>query len=362
MISDWAREIYRRSGHCVYIFVDIRDGFWAIDMNHDNRVSPDNNNWVWENYWQGDRMALCLDSDYFTYDEAVSRDWKLFFSAFEDGARLLDICTGNGAVGLLALEAAKEQGKSFHVTGADRAEIDPAKFVTSISEALSQITFDGGVDISNLPYADASFDGVSGQYALEYTNIPESLTEIARVLKPQARVRFLLHASEGTIAQGATRELSRIAEFRAAADIFGLAGRAIDAALKQKKMPQPSRAVVEKTSQAEARFRTALQACEGTYEKSDRDFVFGILSTLVNALQAVPHYDEPVIRQQFENIEISLDAHEGRIKALSQSAVDFASCEVIGESLRKLGFEPSQILASKVEGSHIGWIVSAVRS
>lgn len=336
--------------------------FWAIVMNRNNSVSPDNNNWVWENYWQGDRMALCLDSDYFTYDEAVSRDWKSFFSAFEDGARLLDICTGNGAVALLALEASKEQGKSFHITGADRAEINPAKFVTSNSDALSQIGFDGGVDISNLPYSDARFDGVSGQYALEYTNISESLVEIARVLKPQARVRFLLHASEGTIAQGATRELNRIADFRAAANIFELAKRAIDAALKQKKMPQPSRAVVEKTSQAEAKFRTALQACEGTYDRSEHDFVFGILSTLVNALQAVPHYDEPVIRQQFENVKTSLDAHEGRLKSLSQSAVDYASCEVIGETLRNLGFEPSPILASKVEGNHIGWIVSAVRS
>ncbi len=331
-------------------------------MNHNNRASPDNKNWVWENYWQGDRVALCLDSDYFTYDEAVSSDWKSYFSAFEDGARLLDICTGNGAVALLALETAKEQGKSFNITGTDRAEIDPAKFVTSNSEALCQITFDGGVDISSLPYADASFDGVSGQYALEYTNIPESLAEIARVLKPQARVRFLLHAREGTIAGNATRELGRIADFRAAADIFGLARRAIDAALKQKKTPQPSRSVVEKTSRAEARFRTALKACEGTYEESERDFVFGTLSTLVNALQAVPHYDEPVIRQQFENIGTSLDAHEGRIKALSRSAVDYASCETIGETLRKLGFEPSPILASKVEDNHIGWIVSAVRS
>ncbi|MGH8398788.1 MAG: hypothetical protein ACRETA_11175 [Gammaproteobacteria bacterium] len=34
---------------------------------------------------------------------------------------------------------------------------------------------------------------VTGQLALEYTDIPAIVTEMARILKPRARARFILH-------------------------------------------------------------------------------------------------------------------------------------------------------------------------
>lgn len=331
-------------------------------MRKERPDTPLDENWVWEDYWQGDRVALCLDADYLEYDEGISSDWKQFFSSLTDGAHVLDICTGNGAVAMLAVQAATEANKTFSVTGVDKANIAPATFVSTNTEILEKITFKGGVDIVDLPFPDARFEGISGQYGLEYTDVQRSLVEIARVTKPAGRVRFLLHAAEGSVLAGANQELERIKAFRTANDIFGAAKKAIEAAIKLKKMPRPSKAFLDRTAKAEARFHAAVEACTGTYEKNDKDFVFGTLSRLENALQAVQHYREDEVKDQFDKIKASLDAHEGRLKSLVNAAVNESDCALIAASLTSLGFEADPVAPGNVQNRQIGWIVSATKA
>ena len=45
----------------------------------------------------------------------------------------------------------------------------------------------------SLPFRDGGFDFVFSRVSLPYTNIPEALSEIARVLKPNGRVWLTLH-------------------------------------------------------------------------------------------------------------------------------------------------------------------------
>ena len=52
--------------------------------------------------------------------------WLAFFSQLPDGARVLDVGTGNGIVAFLARDAAKARGRNFHIEGIDAAIIDPA--------------------------------------------------------------------------------------------------------------------------------------------------------------------------------------------------------------------------------------------
>lgn len=330
-------------------------------MTGNGRSSDSDENWVWENYWQGDRVALCLDTDYIQYDESVSTEWKAYFSEFEDGSSLLDICTGNGAVAILAVQSSKEEGKSFDVTGVDRADIDPARFVSSNLEILEEITFKGGIDVAELPWSDASFDSISGQYALEYTDTSRSLPEIARVLKPKGRARFLLHAAEGTTVESSLPELKRIETFQATSNVFDAAKRAIDAAIKLKKVPSPGKSIRQRAAQSEVRFQSALEACADQWQKSDRDFIYGTVSRLSNALQAVQYYEEQEIRSQFEKIRASLDAHEGRLRALVRSAVSFDACQAITENLKSLGLQPDPVLPAVINIGQIGWIISATK-
>ena len=105
-----------------------------------------------------------------------------FFAELPEGARILDLATGNGAIAVLAVEA----GKGFAVTGADLAAVEPSAFVTQNRAELDQITFLASTPAEALPLPDASIDAIVSQYGVEYSDLSRSLPEAVRVLAPAA--------------------------------------------------------------------------------------------------------------------------------------------------------------------------------
>ncbi len=96
------------------------------------------------------------------------------------GGRVLDMATGTGAV---ALRLSQRDG--LRVTAADVTR-------PMLLEAAAR-TADGGASPLDLaectaeavPFADAAFDAVIFTYLLRYVgDVPSTLTELARVLKP----------------------------------------------------------------------------------------------------------------------------------------------------------------------------------
>src|SRR5690348_5313060 len=59
---------------------------------------------IWDQYWHADRLASCLNLDTPNYTADMRAGWSGFLSPLPDGARVLDICTGNGAVAAIAVE------------------------------------------------------------------------------------------------------------------------------------------------------------------------------------------------------------------------------------------------------------------
>ncbi len=52
-----------------------------------------------------------------------------------------------------------------------------------------------------LPFAENSFDAAVSQFGVEYGNIADTARELERVLKPGARLRFLVHHRDGEIVE-----------------------------------------------------------------------------------------------------------------------------------------------------------------
>ena len=163
----------------------------------------------WEAYYRGGAIATCPMGPGTTYTLELRDLWLAFFAALDDGARVLDVGTGNGAITLLAKEAATAAGRHLEIHGADLAAIDPPRHVPNGASLFAGIAFHAGVPCERLGFADGSFDAVSGQYALEYTDTTRALPEIRRVLRPGGHGLFVLHHEQSVLIRNARESLAQ---------------------------------------------------------------------------------------------------------------------------------------------------------
>ncbi len=109
------------------------------------------------------------------------------------GGRLLDLCTGTGAVALTASEVAGDQGMIVGVDfsqGMLRQAQEKAK-----RQNLKNVYF-VLADVARLPFKDESFDAVTcshAMYELDPTTRDAALKETWRVLKPGGRFAMMEH-------------------------------------------------------------------------------------------------------------------------------------------------------------------------
>jgi hypothetical protein len=97
----------------------------------------------WSIYWQADNVDSCVASASKRDAEAIAQLWQDFAVEQPDAASVLDLATGNGTVPLALLRG----NESLQITGVDKADIDPLKFL-SAPGLLAQVKFAGGIDVS----------------------------------------------------------------------------------------------------------------------------------------------------------------------------------------------------------------------
>jgi SAM-dependent methyltransferase len=163
----------------------------------------------WEVYYRGGAIASCPMGPGTSYTLELRDLWIEFFASLEDGARVLDLGTGNGAIPLLAKEASASSGRQFEIHGADLAAIDPVRHVPDGGQLFAGITFHPGMPAERLGFDAASFDALTAQYALEYTDVGRSLAEIRRVLRPCGRALFVLHNDQSALIRNARESLAQ---------------------------------------------------------------------------------------------------------------------------------------------------------
>lgn len=120
--------------------------------------------------------------------------WKqmtVSWSAAKAGDTCLDLCCGSGDITQLL---AKRIGTTGKVIGADFAPAQltiAAERIAKIYPPLANINW-VEADVLSLPFADNYFDAATMGYGLRnVTDIPKSLAELHRVLKPGAKVAIL---------------------------------------------------------------------------------------------------------------------------------------------------------------------------
>lgn len=173
-------------------------------MNAETTPSIDS----WTAYWRTGRGASCFDGCDTEVD--LTRLWDELVDALADGARLLDLATGNGTVVRSCTARAQARAIRLAIDAVDAADIDPQRDVVNAANLFAGVRFRGRTRIEALPFADASFDAVVSQFGFEYADEEAAAAEAARVLAAGGRLRFIMHARYGAVARAIGLRVERL--------------------------------------------------------------------------------------------------------------------------------------------------------
>jgi SAM-dependent methyltransferase len=153
----------------------------------------------WSDYWASGALTSLPQDFIGNYDGEVAEFWNAQFADQGPSARVLDVCTGNGPIALLAASHARAHGLSWTIDAVDAAhpDIDTIARVSGADPAvIDRIRFHGGTPIESLPFDADAFDLITSQYGLEYANLDLAAGELARLLAPGGVLAFVHHAAD----------------------------------------------------------------------------------------------------------------------------------------------------------------------
>lgn len=157
----------------------------------------------WARYWQsGARHSLPHDFSG-NYDREVATFWNAQFSKVSSGGGVLDVCTGTGAIALLARDAFSDD--SVRISAVDGAAVDLSTLDQIWPDRvgdLKDIEFVFGCPLERLDELGPKgpFDLVTSQYGLEYCDLAVVAPMVTTVLKPDGCLAMLTHASTSEMA------------------------------------------------------------------------------------------------------------------------------------------------------------------
>lgn len=313
---------------------------------------------IWDRYWHFDRIASCLDgAGAANYDDSVAGGWRDFFSTLPGAARILDLCTGNGAAALIAAEVGRREAKGFELVAVDQAGIDPLAYVTRHAEDLAAIRFLPGTNVEALPFPDASFDAAISQYGIEYSDLACSLPEAVRVIAPGGCLRLVVHAAEGEVAAGARTMIAEADLLLGEIDLTGAAARCFAALWAVEREAQAER---RQADEAFAAFQEALERT-ARYIPQARDATMFRNSgaVLLDTFKRRGHFDLEQLLAKAQEVESEIRAHRGRLAALVGAALDAAQAEALAGRLQKAGAMQATSSALCNAADLIGHVVEA---
>lgn len=153
----------------------------------------------WSDYWSTGALTSLPQDFAFNYDGEVAEFWQTIFSTLPDPARVLDVCTGNGPIALMAAQWAEREKRDCHIQAADAARPQPGLIMErqpALGPLIERIEFLAETPIESLSLPEASLDLVTSQYGLEYCDLDQAAPLLARFLKPDGRLVMLAHAAD----------------------------------------------------------------------------------------------------------------------------------------------------------------------
>lgn len=151
----------------------------------------------WSVYWARGALTSLPEDFAVNYDGEIRQFWRSQFEQVPDGGRILDVCTGNGAIALLAAEATASRSQLPEILAVDAATIRPAVVAERFPDhrsPLERIGFIPDTRFEELDLGDESVDLISSQYGIEYCELERAAGKVARLLRHGGRLVMVCHA------------------------------------------------------------------------------------------------------------------------------------------------------------------------
>ncbi|MEM7430791.1 MAG: methyltransferase domain-containing protein [Pseudomonadota bacterium] len=295
----------------------------------------------WTLYWQSGHAHSCIATQSKDDVQVIAEFWARIAATLDAESRLLDLATGNGTVPAMLLDA----NASLLVTGVDRAAIDPLKHVED-SGGLANVEFNGGVDITQLPFESGTFGAVTSQFGIEYAPLDDAAGEAVRVLQPGGRLALLMHHSDSSVVGPAA---PRRAEMTALLVADGVVDRLIAYAAG-------GGTAADLEAAGEAHLSSAI---ERTGQVTGQVF-----AGVNQVIELIKGGDRDRARQLATVMQLRLAADRDRLQMLEEAALDDHAVGNLVQTLSDVGVkcdEPAVLRAQSDQSVVIGWTVVGAR-
>jgi len=239
-----------------------------------------------------------------------------------------------------------EARSDLHITGVDRALIDPARHVRSVP-VLHNVEFQGDVDLRE-PTGLGTFDAVTSQYGIEYLGLAEAPGAVDRHLGEGGRVALLVHDRDSILLAQSRENLAEMDDLCSAGPVGGLASWC-RAGLDNAGLESVTRRFIagpqRRTRQLTGQIIQAVDQCLSQDEAGNG-----------SAARAVA-----------ENVLERFDGERARLRQLDAAALDAVQIRQFVAALGDCGIECAapRSLSVRVSGSErasIGWCISGHRA
>ncbi|MDH3588913.1 MAG: class I SAM-dependent methyltransferase [Gammaproteobacteria bacterium] len=318
----------------------------------------------WDRYWAHGFLTSCADAFAGNYEGSMRTVWEKRFSALPDGSRVLDICTGNGAIALIAAATARRLDCKLLIHAIDLADIHPERAVHDEARPLlDDINFHSRTDVCETGFTNDSFDLISGHFALEYADREPAVRELVRITAENGEHMFVMHSTESVILKTAAVELEHIdllhgsALFERAGDFLRLvANKSAEEKEALAKMP-------EAEERRTALNRAAALVSAAIKQSAHPEILRTALGHVSAAYKALANEGLDKALQQLQQGAAEIAANAGRLADLRQAASTLQDIKHLGELYAKYGFVDFSFDVLKEEPAGlIGWIVHARRT
>lgn len=156
----------------------------------------------WGHYWQSGHLTSLPQDFIENYEDEIKLFWVERLHRLVNDARILDVCTGNGAIAVLMQDYCLKNNHHFKITATDGALIDTkplAQRYPKYSSHYKAVEFITGEVFENIDLGELKFDLITSQYGIEYTNWELSAKKIYNLLATDGEFSFISHSPESDI-------------------------------------------------------------------------------------------------------------------------------------------------------------------
>lgn len=306
---------------------------------------------VWTSYWRSGAAHSCGTSYGERYGGAISAFWEQVSRDTPEGARLLDLATGSGAIPRLW-----RGWRTVDAWDAVDLSTEPSPWMA----AAGGVRFHGGVRTEALPFDDATFDLATSQFGLEYCELDRAVPEMLRVLRPTGAVALVLHHAGSRPVTLARAELEQL-DWALGADglveaCAAMLGPAAEAATPE---GRARLAGDPKAESARLRFNAAQVAVRERVAGSEAaGMLVELRDTVGGLVQLAMKQGEVRARAALDGWTQALRDHRWRQDELCAHALGEPAAQALAASLQASGRRV--VLETLSDGPHLmGWTLRA---